>query len=158
MKYMNKGRIIKKNAVDNVLQEAEMMNKMNHPFIVNLWFSFQDEEDLFLVVDLLLGGDLSWHLEQENRMEVDRVLLYVAEVALALEYLKRKKIIHRFAHSFNLFKPQVEFIFNKKVCHFPFLSYSCIFSSNNYIGNFHKFYLSYSFSYWPPRSMYVCML
>ena len=95
MKYISKARIVRKNAVDNVLQEAEMMKDLKHPFLVNLWFSFQDEEDLFLVVDLLLGGDLNWHLEQVGRMDEERVKLYMAEIALALEYLRTKKIIHR---------------------------------------------------------------
>ena len=96
MKYISKARIVRKNAVDNVLQEAHMLRDLNHPFLVNLWFSFQDEEDLFLVEDCLLGGDLSWHLEQVGRMDVERVKLYVAEIALALEYLRTKKVIHRF--------------------------------------------------------------
>lgn len=95
MKYISKARIVRKNAVDNVLQEAHMLRDLNHPFLVNLWFSFQDEEDLFLVEDCLLGGDLSWHLEQVGRMDVERVKLYVAEIALALEYLRTKKVIHR---------------------------------------------------------------
>lgn len=99
MKYMSKTRVIRKHAVDNVLQEAEMLKLINHPFLVNLWFAFQDEEDLFLVVDLLLGGDLSWHLEQEGRLDVNRVKLYLAEIALALQYLRTKSIIHRYGCS-----------------------------------------------------------
>ena len=42
-----------------------------------------------------LGGDLSFHLEKEGRFLVPRVKLYLAELALALEYLKEKNIIHR---------------------------------------------------------------
>ena len=95
MKYMSKGRVIRKHAVDNVLQEAQMLKMLNHPFLVNLWFAFQDQEDLFLVVDLLLGGDLSWHVEQDGRLDVNRVKLYLAEIALALQYLRTKSIIHR---------------------------------------------------------------
>ena len=41
------------------------------------------------------GGDISFHLEKEVRFDVSRVRLYVAELALALEYLKGKSIIHR---------------------------------------------------------------
>ena len=42
-----------------------------------------------------LGGDLSFHLEKDGRFLVPRVKLYLAELALALEYLREKKIIHR---------------------------------------------------------------
>ncbi len=43
----------------------------------------------------LIGGDLSFHLEKEGRFNIPRVRLYVAELAMALEYLKGKDIIHR---------------------------------------------------------------
>ena len=41
------------------------------------------------------GGDLSYHLEKEGRFQVPRVRLYIAQLALALQYLKGKLIIHR---------------------------------------------------------------
>lgn len=41
------------------------------------------------------GGDLSYHLEKEGRFQVGRVRLYLAELALALEYLRSRCILHR---------------------------------------------------------------
>ncbi|KAG8505848.1 Serine/threonine-protein kinase 32B [Galemys pyrenaicus] len=58
-------------------------------------YSFQDEEDMFMVVDLLLGGDLRYHLQQSVRFSEGAVRLYVCELALALDYLRRHHIIHR---------------------------------------------------------------
>ena len=58
MKYMNKYACIKKDAVRNVFREMDILKTLDHPFLVNLWYTFQDEEDMFMVVDLLLGGDL----------------------------------------------------------------------------------------------------
>lgn len=58
MKYMNKVQIIEKRAVDNVFREIHILKSLSHPFIVNLWFAFQDEEDIFLVLDLMLGRHL----------------------------------------------------------------------------------------------------
>ena len=55
MKYMNKVQIIKKHAVDNVFREVEILCQLEHPFLVNLWFTFQDQEDIFMVLDLMLG-------------------------------------------------------------------------------------------------------
>lgn len=57
--------------------------------------AFQDEEDMFMVVDLLLGGDLRYHIQQECQFNEDRVKLYIIEIALALDYLQHKHIIHR---------------------------------------------------------------
>lgn len=58
-------------------------------------YSFQDEEDMFMVVDLLLGGDLRYHLQQNVHFSESTVKLYVCELALALGYLRSKHIIHR---------------------------------------------------------------
>ncbi|XP_073676342.1 serine/threonine-protein kinase 32B-like [Garra rufa] len=95
MKYMNKQKCIERDEVRNVLRELQVMQRLQHPFLVNLWFSFQDEEDLFMVVDLLLGGDLRFHLQQNVHFKERTIQLYICELALALDYLQRSHIIHR---------------------------------------------------------------
>uniref|UniRef100_A0A1A8EFU6 non-specific serine/threonine protein kinase n=2 Tax=Nothobranchius kadleci TaxID=1051664 RepID=A0A1A8EFU6_NOTKA len=55
----------------------------------------EDEEDMFMVVDLLLGGDLRYHLQQNVQFSEDAVRLYLCEMALALDYLRSQHIIHR---------------------------------------------------------------
>ena len=51
---------------------------------------------MFMVVDLLLGGDLRYHLQQNVHFSESTVKLYVCELALALGYLRSKRIIHRY--------------------------------------------------------------
>ncbi|KAK7925816.1 hypothetical protein WMY93_008126 [Mugilogobius chulae] len=70
---------------------AENVNEARY----NFRYSFQDEEDMFMVVDLLLGGDLRYHLQQNVHFSESTVKLYVCELALALGYLRSKRIIHR---------------------------------------------------------------
>jgi len=41
MKYMNKNQCVEKEALKNVLREVEILTTLDHPFLVNLWFSFQ---------------------------------------------------------------------------------------------------------------------
>ncbi|KAM9087273.1 serine/threonine-protein kinase 32B isoform 3-T3 [Megaptera novaeangliae] len=96
MKYMNKQKCIERDEVRNVFRELQIMQGLEHPFLVNLWYSFQDEEDMFMVVDLLLGGDLRYHLQQNVHFTEGAVKLYICELALALEYLQRYHIIHSF--------------------------------------------------------------
>ncbi|TDH05080.1 hypothetical protein EPR50_G00139890 [Perca flavescens] len=95
MKYMNKLKCVERNEVRNVLKELQIMQNLEHPFLVNFWYSFQDEEDMFMVVDLLLGGDLRYHLQQNVHFSESTVKLYICELALALGYLRTKRIIHR---------------------------------------------------------------
>lgn len=92
---MSKTACIEKDAVRNVLRETDILMRLDYTFLVNLWFTFQDEEDLFVVVDLLLGGDFRYHLQQGIKFSEEIVLFYVGEIAMALEYLKSHGIIHR---------------------------------------------------------------
>ncbi|XP_055962715.1 serine/threonine-protein kinase 32C [Sorex fumeus] len=95
MKYMNKQQCVERDEVRNVFRELEILQEIEHTFLVNLWYSFQDEEDMFMVVDLMLGGDLRYHLQRNVRFSEDTVRLYVCEMALALDYLRGQHIIHR---------------------------------------------------------------
>ncbi|XP_048844194.1 serine/threonine-protein kinase 32C-like [Brienomyrus brachyistius] len=95
MKYMNKQQCIERDEVPNVFRELEILQDIEHVFLVNLWYSFQDEEDMFMVVDLLLGGDLRYHLQQNVQFSDEAVKLYLCEMALGLDYLQSQHIIHR---------------------------------------------------------------
>ncbi|XP_014236308.1 serine/threonine-protein kinase 32A [Trichogramma pretiosum] len=95
MKYVRKGECAERGALKNVAREVEILSRLEHPCLVNLWFSFQDEEDLFMVSDLLLGGDLRYHLQQDVQFSEESVTLFIAEVALALDYLQKNRIVHR---------------------------------------------------------------
>ncbi|XP_038599972.1 serine/threonine-protein kinase 32C isoform X2 [Tachyglossus aculeatus] len=95
MKYMNKQQCIERDEVRNVFRELEILQEIEHSFLVNLWYSFQDEEDMFMVVDLLLGGDLRYHLQQNVQFTEETVKVYICEMALALDYLRSQHIIHR---------------------------------------------------------------
>ncbi|XP_055315116.1 serine/threonine-protein kinase 32B isoform X2 [Sitodiplosis mosellana] len=82
-------------ALGGVIKEVELLSSLEHPFLVNLWFSFQDEEDLFMVCDLLTGGDLRYHLLQQVEFCEKSVSLLVCELGSALEYLRHQRVIHR---------------------------------------------------------------
>ena len=95
MKYMNKAMCVKQDAIMNVLREVDILKTLEHPFLVNLWYTFQDEEDMFVVVDLLLGGDLRYHMQQDHVFTELNVKLYIVEIGLALDYLRNHQILHR---------------------------------------------------------------
>lgn len=66
-------------------------------------FAFQDDENLFMVLDLMLGGDLRFHLDRLGSMKEAVVRFYVAEMALALGDLHNLGIVHRYAPSLSEF-------------------------------------------------------
>lgn len=71
-----------------------MLEHVNHPFICNLRYSFQDIEYMYLVVDLMTGGDLRFHISRKTFTE-DAVRFWIAELGCALRYIHGQNIIHR---------------------------------------------------------------
>jgi serum/glucocorticoid-regulated kinase 2 len=61
MKEMLKARVMSKKSVDSVKKELELMCRIDSDFIVNVHYAFVDELYLYLVMDLMQGGDLRFH-------------------------------------------------------------------------------------------------
>lgn len=95
LKYINKTKCVKMKAVPNVIQERRLLEEIDHPYIVNLRYAFQDDENCFFVLDLMLGGDLRFHLERLGAMPEETVRFYVAQISSALAYLHDMGIMHR---------------------------------------------------------------
>ncbi|TIA81789.1 hypothetical protein E3P98_01851 [Wallemia ichthyophaga] len=95
LKYINKEKCVKMRAADNIIQERRLLEEIDHPYVVNLRYAFQDDENLFMVIDLELGGDLRFHLERNGAFDERSVKIYIAEIALALDYLHQRRIVHR---------------------------------------------------------------
>lgn len=55
-------RILHKKSVESVMNELNLLKCLRHPFLINALFAFQDRENLYLVMDLVPGGDLRFHL------------------------------------------------------------------------------------------------
>ena len=99
MKIMSKTKIIKKNSVKNVNNEKKFLSLLHHPFLVNMICSFQDNDNLYLVMELLLGGDLRYHINKKtvyNRKKDESQLKFIAGCTLiGLNYIHENKIIHK---------------------------------------------------------------
>lgn len=67
MKEMAKARIITKKSVQSVMNELKLLSLVQSDFIVNVHYAFQDKQTLFLVMDLLLGGDLRYHIARKKK-------------------------------------------------------------------------------------------
>jgi serine/threonine protein kinase len=44
------------------LAEREILEKFNHPFVMKLQFAFQDNVNLYLIMEFVNGGELFYHL------------------------------------------------------------------------------------------------
>lgn len=71
-----------------------------------------------MVVDLLLGGDLRYHLQQSVQFSEDAVKLYLCEMTLALDYLQSQHIIHRYKVIFFYFLNSTSPTASKPFCQY----------------------------------------
>ncbi|KAI8924535.1 kinase-like domain-containing protein [Entophlyctis helioformis] len=95
LKYINKAKCIQMRAVENIIQERRLLEEIENNFICNLRYAFQDDENLFMVIDLMLGGDLRFHLDRMGVFSEEMIRLYTAEISCGLSYLHSKRIVHR---------------------------------------------------------------
>ena len=92
---MSKAKIIDKKSVDSILGEKFILSIIHHPFIVNMVFSFQDHDYLYLIMDLLPGGNLRYHLSQKKYFNEVQTKFLIACILVGLEYIHSEKILHR---------------------------------------------------------------
>ncbi|KAL4806365.1 kinase-like domain-containing protein [Aspergillus unguis] len=94
LKYIRKEEVVRSESVRNIIRERRMLEHLNHPFLCNLRYSFQDIEYIYIVVDLMNGGDLRFHISRKCFTE-DAVRFWLAELGCALRYIHSQGIIHR---------------------------------------------------------------
>jgi serine/threonine protein kinase len=59
-----------KKSVQSIMNERELLSHLSSPFIVNMHYAFQDRDTLYLVLDLLEGGDLRHHISTKRFSEL----------------------------------------------------------------------------------------
>lgn len=72
MKEMSKARIISKRSVNSVMNEKKFLAQLHHTFLVNMHYAFEDRDNLYLVIDLMSGGDLRYHLGRERKFSEEQ--------------------------------------------------------------------------------------
>ena len=55
-----------KKSVQSVMNERVLLSTLNSSFLVNMNYAFQDRDTLYLVLDLMEGGDLRYHLSTKH--------------------------------------------------------------------------------------------
>ena len=95
LKEMSKVKIIDRKSEKSIKNERQFLSQLHHPFIVNMICSFQDYENLYLVMDLLTGGDLRYHHCHKKQFREDQTRFFISCIILGLEYIHKKNIIHR---------------------------------------------------------------
>lgn len=96
VKEIKKKDVLKhKTGVNMLYAELDALQQLTHPFIVTLHLAFNDSTSCFLVLDLLLGGDLRYYLKNGLVFDEYSTAIYAACISSALEHMHSKFILHR---------------------------------------------------------------
>ncbi|KAI8996883.1 kinase-like domain-containing protein [Pilobolus umbonatus] len=95
MKTLRKSEMLKKEQLAHVKAERDILAESDSPWIVQLYFSFQDTINLYLIMEFLPGGDLMTMLIKYDTFSEPVTQFYIGEIALALETIHKLGFIHR---------------------------------------------------------------
>ena len=95
LKKLSKNEMIRKNQVQHVKSERNVLALADNPWVVDLKYSFQDESHLYLVMEYLPGGDLMNILIKRDILPEEEARMYIAECVLAVESVHKLNYIHR---------------------------------------------------------------
>lgn len=87
--------IIRAKTVEYTKAERQILEDVRHPFIVKLFYAFQDHSKLYLILEYAEGGELWTHLETEKMFSEQVAAFYIGELVLALSHLHSQGIIYR---------------------------------------------------------------
>lgn len=96
-KKLDKRRLKKKGGERLALVEKQILEKVNSLFIVNLAYAYDSETHLYLVMDLMNGGDLRFHIYElgERGIRMERAVYYMAQITTGILHLHSMDIVYR---------------------------------------------------------------
>ncbi|KAJ7155355.1 AGC/NDR protein kinase [Mycena crocata] len=95
MKSLQKAEMLKRDQLAHVRAERDVLAESTSPWVVQLFYSFQDPLYLYLIMEFLPGGDLMTMLMKYDVFSEDVTRFYMAECILAIEAVHNLGYIHR---------------------------------------------------------------
>ncbi|KAF0277885.1 hypothetical protein FOG50_01253 [Hanseniaspora uvarum] len=81
--------------VERTFSERDILTEINHPNIVKLFYSFHDQDRLYLILQYVPGGELFFHLNRLSKFNESVASFYTLEISLAIKFLHDKGIVYR---------------------------------------------------------------
>ncbi|PKA59001.1 Serine/threonine-protein kinase [Apostasia shenzhenica] len=95
MKKLKKSEMVSRGQVEHVRAERNLLAEVASHCIVKLYYSFQDAEYLYLIMEYLPGGDMMTLLIREDTLTENVARFYIAQSVLAIESIHKHNYIHR---------------------------------------------------------------
>ncbi|KAK2493830.1 hypothetical protein MC885_014192 [Smutsia gigantea] len=98
-KKLNKKRLKKRTGYQGAMVEKKILAKVHSRFIVSLAYAFETKTDLCLVMTIMNGGDIRYHIynvnEESPGFPEPRAAFYAAQIISGLEHLHQRGIVYR---------------------------------------------------------------
>jgi cGMP-dependent protein kinase 1 len=120
LKTLHKGTVIRLKQQKNVIYEKAVLAALRHPFLIRLVAAFQDTERLYMVLELVLGGELFGLLDQMETLNPSQAAFYSACVLSGLKHLHERRILYRDLKPENLLIDREGYV---RICDFGFAKY-----------------------------------
>ncbi|XP_053312409.1 serine/threonine-protein kinase LATS2 [Spea bombifrons] len=95
MKTLRKKDVLNRNQVAHVKAERDILAEADNEWVVKLYYSFQDKDNLYFVMDYIPGGDMMSLLIRLQVFPEHLAMFYIAELTLAIESVHKMGFIHR---------------------------------------------------------------
>jgi serine/threonine protein kinase len=95
LKVLSKYSIVESGLQEHVMNEKEIMEELNHPFILKFHCAMQDDKYIYFLLEVLLGGELFKFLRAETQFPESWSKFYSASVLLAFCQIHSKNIAYR---------------------------------------------------------------
>jgi len=95
MKALRKAEMVAKDQVAHVRAERDILVEADQQWVVKMYYSFQDVDMLYLVMEFLPGGDLMTLLMKKDTLTEEAAQFYISETALAIQSIHQLGFIHR---------------------------------------------------------------
>ena len=97
MKVLKKATIVQKaKTTEHIKTERQVLASVRQsPFLCTLYYAFQTDTKLHLILEYIKGGELFTHLFKREHFNEAEVRFYIGEITLALEHLHKMGIIYR---------------------------------------------------------------
>lgn len=95
MKEISKVKAYLNESLESIISEFNILKKIHHSFIANLYYSFQDKEYIYLILDYLPGGNLRQYISNKTIFKENQVQFIISNILLSIEYIHNNNIIHR---------------------------------------------------------------
>jgi CRP-like cAMP-binding protein len=95
IKIMNKAAVLQMKQLEHIRSEKHILLQVAYPFVVNLYGTFQDETNLYMVFEFVCGGEFFTLLRNEDKLPNDQTRFYATEIVLTLSFLHNLSIVYR---------------------------------------------------------------